>query len=107
MSAFTDREEAFERRQALSEELRFKALARRNKLLGLWAAEQLGLIGEAASSYARSLVAEQVDHASDEALAASLVAAVSKSNPEISAHRVRRKMDELLAQATKEISAGR
>src|SRR5690606_12998347 len=52
MSGFDKREEGFEKKFAHDEELRFKAMARRNKLLGLWAAELLGLSGDAAAAYA-------------------------------------------------------
>ena len=56
MTEFDKREEAFEQRFAHDEELKFKATARRNKLLGLWAAEKLGLSGAEADSYALSIV---------------------------------------------------
>jgi hypothetical protein len=56
MSTFNEREEAFEKQFALDEELRFKATARRNKLLGLWAAERLGKIGEEAQAYAKTVI---------------------------------------------------
>ena len=56
MTTFDKREEAFEQQFAHDEELQFKATARRNKLLGLWAAEKLGLSGAEADSYALSVV---------------------------------------------------
>ena len=56
MTTFDKREEAFEQQFAHDEELKFKATARRNKLLGLWAAEKLGLTGAEADSYALSVV---------------------------------------------------
>ena len=56
MTTFDKREEAFEKKFALDEELKFKAEARRNRLLGLWAAEKLGITGEAAATYAREAV---------------------------------------------------
>ena len=56
MTTFDKREEAFEKQFAHDEELKFKATARRNKLLGLWAAEKLGLTGAEADSYALSVV---------------------------------------------------
>src|ERR1700749_4691712 len=61
MTTFDKREEAFEKRFALDEEERFKAVARRNKLLGLWAAEKLGKSGDQASDYARDMVASGLD----------------------------------------------
>ena len=65
MSDFSDREKGFERKFALDEELRFKAMARRNKLLGLWAAEKLGKTGEAAEAYAKEVVAADFEEAGD------------------------------------------
>ena len=56
MTTFDKREEGFEKKFAHDEELRFKANARRNKLLGLWAAEKLGLTGDAANAYAKEVV---------------------------------------------------
>ena len=57
MTTFDKREEGFEKRFAVYEEQKFKAMARRNRLLGLWAAEQLGMSGDAATAYAREIVA--------------------------------------------------
>ena len=57
MTSFDKREEGFEKKFAIDEELRFKAEARRNKLLGLWAAEQLGKSGDDAAAYAKDVVA--------------------------------------------------
>jgi len=56
MSTFQDREKEFEARFKHDEELRFKVTARRNRLVGLWAAERMGLTGEAAEAYAKSIV---------------------------------------------------
>lgn len=61
-----DREEGFERKFAFDEELRFKATARRNKLLGLWAAEKLGKSGEDAEAYAKTVVIADFEEAGDE-----------------------------------------
>jgi hypothetical protein len=65
MTSFEDREKGFERKFAHDEELKFKATARRNRLLGLWAAEQMGVTGEAAQAYAREVIkAEKLVEAS-------------------------------------------
>ncbi|WP_441236224.1 DUF1476 domain-containing protein [Bradyrhizobium sp. 930_D9_N1_4] len=61
MTTFDKREQGFEARFAHDEELMFKAAARSNKLLGLWAAGQLGLNGEAAASYATALVTDNLE----------------------------------------------
>ena len=66
MSSMKDREEGFERKFAFDEELRFKAMARRNKLLGLWAAEKLGKTGADADAYAKEVVMSDFEEAGDE-----------------------------------------
>jgi hypothetical protein len=103
---FEQREECFEKRFVISEEVRFKALARRNKLVGLWAAKLLGYDGEAAKARADALVEAQVGRGDDGALAAELRGELSRAGVEISAHRIRRKMDQAMAQAVEGIQAG-
>jgi hypothetical protein len=104
---FERREESFEKRFALSEETRFKALARRNKLLGLWAAHLLGHQGDAAKAHADALVEAQVGQGDDAALAAELGAQFSRAGIDLSPHRIARKIDEAMAQALDSIQAGR
>ena len=65
MTTFDKREEGFERKFALDEEQKFKAEARRNKLLGLWVGEKLGLSGEAANTYAKDVIAAEFQEAGD------------------------------------------
>ena len=65
MTTFDKREEGFEKKFALDEEQKFKAEARRNRLLGLWAAEKLGLSGDAASAYAKEIVAAEFGEGGD------------------------------------------
>ncbi|HEY1943463.1 MAG TPA: DUF1476 domain-containing protein [Roseiarcus sp.] len=103
---FDRREDGFEKRFVMSEELRFKALARRNKTLGLWAAERLGRKGEAARAYADALVAAQVGRGDDD-VAAALAHDFAAAGLDISAHRIGRKMAEAMAEAVAEIEAGR
>ena len=103
MSAFDKREEGFEKAFALSEEMRFKALARRNKYLGLWAAEQLGMANKPAQDFAREFWESLIGETDDEALRRRLGDAL----PDISAHRIQRKIDEMMARATREIVDGR
>ena len=107
MSAFDEREQSFEKRHALAEELRFKSLARRNKLLGLWAAEKIGLQGDAARAYADALVERQVGRSDDEALVPMLQETFASAKVDISTHRIGRKIEETMARATQEISQGR
>ena len=66
MTTFDKREEGFEKKFAHDEELRFKANARRNKLLGLWAAEKLGISGDAANVYAKEVVMADFEEAGDD-----------------------------------------
>jgi hypothetical protein len=65
MSTLDKREEGFEKKFALDEEQKFKAEARRNRLLGLWAAEKLGITGDAATAYAKEVVAADFEEAGD------------------------------------------
>jgi len=107
MKTFEDREEAFEKRFALDEERGFKALARRNKRIGLWAAGLLGKDAIAAERYAADLVAAQAAGRGDEALFAALRAEFDRAGVELSDHRLRRKLAEALEQARVEIKAGK
>ena len=106
MTTFESREESFEKRFAVDEELAFKSLARRNKLLGLWLAQLLGRNGAEAEAYASALVASNVG-VSDEALFATLRTALTQGGVEMSDNRIRRKMEEALAEARAAIAAGR
>jgi len=107
MSGFDDREEQFEKRFAVDEELKFKALARRNKLMGLWVAQLLGYGGADADSYAADLVAGQVGVPDPDALSKTIQASLSKAGVEMSDNRIRRKLAETMAQASAEIMAGK
>ena len=105
MDNFDKREEGFERAFSHAEELRFKARARRNRKLGRWAGESLGLSGPALDGYAEGFVARAVASGDDEALVADLVAALTPVA--MSEHRVRRRLEEFAAEALKELQAGR
>jgi len=72
MTTFDKREEGFEKQFAHDEELKFKAVARRNKMLGLWAAERLGLSGAEAETYARSVVLAEFEQGGDSAVVAKI-----------------------------------
>jgi hypothetical protein len=102
MTTFDKREEAFEEKFAHEEELRFKATARRNKLLGLWAAEKLGLTGAEAESYAKDVV--MIDFAEGEHdVFAKVRRDFDAKGVAQSDHQIRRTMDELMARATIEV----
>lgn len=106
MSTFDQREESFEKRFVHEEELQFRAEARRNKLLGLWAAEKLGMTGDAAKAYADALVAAEIAADADERVVAQVKRDFEAAGVDQSEHQIRRTMDELLARATAEIKAG-
>ncbi|MFG1370926.1 DUF1476 domain-containing protein [Xanthobacter oligotrophicus] len=106
MTTFDKREEGFEKRFALDEESRFKAVARRNKKLGLWAAQLLGLSGEAAEAYAKEVVVADLQEAGDEDVFRKLRGDFDAKGVDVSDHQIRRNMDEFLAQASAEVKAG-
>ncbi|MDB5507986.1 MAG: hypothetical protein JWL93_455 [Hyphomicrobiales bacterium] len=107
MSSFDKRGDSFEKKFAHDEELRFKAMARRNKLLGMWAAEKLGKTGADADAYARTVVAADFEEAGDEDVFRKVRKDFDDQNIDQSDHQIRRTMEELLVQAATEIQAGR
>lgn len=107
MTTFKDRKNAFESKFAHDEDLRFKAIARRNKLFGLWAARQLGQSGADAETYAKSVVRADFEEAGDEDVLRKVrkdLEAAGKNVPDV---ELRRTMTELLARAVEEIQTGR
>jgi hypothetical protein len=106
MTTFDKREEAFEKKFVLDEEQKFKAEARRNKLLGLWAAEQLGMSGDAAKDYAKSVVAAEFSEGGDKAVLRKVTADLSAQGITIPVAEIGAKMDELMAEAVKQVKAG-
>jgi hypothetical protein len=106
MTTFDKREEGFEKKFALDEEQKFKALARRNKLLGLWVAERLGLSGNAANDYARTVVAAEFGEGRDENVVRKVLGDLGAKGVDITETDVRAKMAELMAQAIAQVKAG-
>ena len=106
MTTFDKREEGFEKKFALDEELKFKAEARRNKLLGLWAAEKLGLSGDAATAYAGEVVAADFEPGGDGVFrkVSANLAAKGAAVPEA---EIRGQMDTLMAVAVMQVKAGK
>ena len=98
-----DRKAAFENKFAHDEELRFKANARRNKLLGLWAAELLGKTGADAESYAKDVVMADFEEPGDEDVFRKVRGDFDTAGVDQSDHQIRRTMDELMARAIEEI----
>lgn len=107
MATFDQRKDAFENKFAHDEELRFKAMARRNKLLGLWAAEKLGKSGADADAYAKSVVLADFEEAGDEDVVRKVKADFATGNVGASDADIRQVMQELLIRAAEEIQAGR
>lgn len=105
MNTMKDRETAFESKFALDEEMRFRATARRNKLLGLWAAEKLGKSGEAADAYAKTVVAADLEEAGDEDVFRKIRGDFDAAGVTQSDHQIRRTMDELMAVAVEQVQA--
>lgn len=103
MASMKDREEAFERKFAHDEELKFRAMARRNKNLGLWAAEKLGKAGADAEAYAREVVEADFEEAGDEDVFRKVRRDFDAAGVEQSDHQIRRTMEELLDKAIAEI----
>jgi hypothetical protein len=104
MSSFDKREEGFEKKFALDEEQKFKAEARRNKLLGLWAAEKLGKTGDEAAAYAKEVVSADFEEAGDADVLRKV--ATDLADKGVSEADIRKKMDELVATAVAQIKAG-
>jgi len=105
MSKFDEREKAFEAKYARDEELKFKIAARRNKLLGLWAAELMGLSGEDAQAYAREVIKADFEEAGEEDVYRKIKGDLDARGVSISEHRIRRAMSELLATAEQQVMA--
>ena len=106
MSTFDKREEGFEKKFAHDEELQFKAGARRNKLLGLWAAEKLGKSGADAEAYAREVVIADFEEAGDEDVFRKIRKDFDAAKVALSDQEIRSSMNELMAKAVTQIQAG-
>src|SRR5579864_2674944 len=104
MTTFDKREEGFEQQFAHDEELKFKATARRNKLLGLWAAEKLGLAGAEADSYALSVVMADLEGGD---AAGKIRKDFDAKGVAQSDHQIARTMNEFMARAVADIRAGK
>jgi hypothetical protein len=103
MSSMRDRQEGFEKKFAMDEESKFKAMARRNKLLGLWAAEKLGKTGADADAYAKEVVRSDFEEAGDDDVFRKVRADFDAAGVAQSDSELRRAMDELLVTAVEQI----
>lgn len=106
MTTFNDRERGFESKFALDQDQEFRAGARRNKLLGQWAAALMGLEGQHVDDYAKAVVKSDFELPGDEDVLRKVFEDLKGSGVAVSEGEVRMKMDELLAQAREQIRAG-
>jgi hypothetical protein len=103
MTQFDNREKAFESKYAHDQELQFKVMARRNKLLGLWVAGELGLTGDAAAQYAIDVVKSDFEEAGDHDVFRKVKADLDAKQVDVSEHRIRKEMEDLMTVAKQQI----
>jgi len=104
-TTFDKREEGFEKKFAHDEELRFKANARRNRLIGLWAAEKLGLSGDAAGAYAKEVVMSDFEEGGDHDVLRKVKKDLDAKGVASSEQEIRKTMNDLMEKAIAEIKA--
>ncbi len=102
MSGLDDRENAFENKFAHDQELEFKAVARRNKLLGIWAAGEMGL--DDAEAYGKEVVVADFEEAGDEDVFRKIRGDFDAKGVTVSDHVIRKQMDDLLVEARRQVS---
>ena len=107
MTSFDDREKAYEKKFAHDAELKFKANARRNKLLGQWAAEKMGLTGDDADNYAKGVVLADLEEPGDEDVFRKVRGDFDDAGIDQSDHQIRRTMEELMDKAVNQIEESR
>jgi hypothetical protein len=105
MTTFDERENAFENMFAHDAEMQFRAMARRNKLLGKWAAERMGMSGDAVEVYARSVVAEDLREAGDDDVYRKIAADLETKGLGMPEAELRRRMTDLLSEAKAQIAS--
>ena len=105
MTNFEDREKGFERKFAHDEELKFRATARRNKLLGMWAAAELGITGDAVQGYAREVIKADLEQPGEEDVFRKIRKDFDAKGVQQSDHQIRRKMSDLMSEAIAQIEA--
>jgi hypothetical protein len=106
MSTFDKREEGFEKKFAMDADQKFKAEARRNRLLGMWAAEKLGLSGDAVAAYAKEVVASDFEESGDGDVVRKVLGDFTAKGVAMTEPELRVKMDELMATAVMQVKAG-
>lgn len=105
MSTFDDREKQFEAKFHHDQELQFKVMARRNRLLGEWAGALMGLEGDALKNYAKEVVQSDFDKPGDEDVFEKVQGDLTVKKVEMSEHILRKQMADLLAAAKKQVMA--
>ena len=105
MTTFDDRQKGYESKFARDEELRFKATSRRNRLLGLWAAEKLGRTGDEADAYAREVIRADMQEAGDDDVLRKIHKDFEAAGIAQSADEIRRTMHQMMAQAVEQIES--
>jgi len=103
MATFDDREKSFEQKYKHDKELEFKINARRNKLLGLWAAGELGLTGADAEAYAKSVVMSDFEKPGDDDVVEKVLGDFRAKGIDMTEHRIRKHMTDLLAEARRQV----
>jgi len=103
MASFDDREKGFEKKFEHDQELQFRAEARRNKLLGLWAADLMGITGEEAAAYAKEVVQADFEEPGPEDVIRKVKADFEAKGVDKSDHQIRRQLDELMIEAKQQI----
>ncbi len=106
MSGFDKRREGYESKFAHDQDLKFKATARRNKLLGLWAADKMGITGDAAAEYAKEVVKSDFEEAGDEDVFRKIRKDFDAKSVTISDHQIHREMEELMIKAVEQVQLG-
>jgi hypothetical protein len=107
MTTFDKREEGFEKKFAHDEELRFKATARRNKLLGLWIAQKLGMSGADADTYAKEVVQADFEEAGEDDVFRKVRKDLDAKGVSATDQEIKKQMFDLMAQAVSQIEAGK
>ena len=105
MSSFDDREQSFENKFKHDKELEFKATARRNKLLGLWAAEMLGIHGAEAEAYAKSVIKADLEKPGHQDVLHKILADFKARGVDMSEHRLQKQISELTSAAIAQVKA--
>jgi hypothetical protein len=106
MATFEDREKGFEQKFRHDQELQFKVTARRNRLLGLWAAERMGLTGDAADAYAKEVVAADFEKPGDDDVVQKVAGDLKAKNITVTEQQIRDELRRLFEAAKKQIMSG-